>query len=286
MNELTPTTNYHDIIMRAATDPGFNIDKVLRMVEIHEAAIMREAEFGYRQAKNRVEGRIKNIIADKMNPQTRSPYASLEATLADIRPIYTDEGFSVEFTTEESQFPNKLLMVGYLSHGRYTTRHVLPVPISTTGARGGQMMSEIHATIGATTYGRRTLLNMMFNIGVEDDDGNRASGYPAQQEQKAQQERKPLKQQPLTPPPHDPETGEIYSPRKLERKEGQVWQEWAAEVMAGVRESKTEAEMDAWLEHNKEIIEQLKKEEEGVWTRMETATNKYRNKLKMEDKDE
>jgi hypothetical protein len=61
------------------------------------------------------------------------------------------------------------------SAGHKIQKHV-DIPIEQTGAQGTRMMTKIHATGSAMSYGKRYLLIFGFNlaVGEEDDDGNKA----------------------------------------------------------------------------------------------------------------
>jgi hypothetical protein len=57
----------------------------------------------------------------------------------------------------------------------YSREYSIDMPADGKGARGNDVMTKTHATGSATTYGRRYLLMMIFNLSVEDDDGNAAA---------------------------------------------------------------------------------------------------------------
>ena len=56
------------------------------------------------------------------------------------------------------------------------------MPADGKGAKGGDVMTKTHAHVSATSYGKRVLLGMIFNIATgNDDDGNAAAARPAQE---------------------------------------------------------------------------------------------------------
>jgi len=117
------------------------------------------------------------IEADATNNQTRSKYATYGKLDKALRPIYTYEGFSLSFGTEDA--PEGMVgMVCFVSHrSGHTRQYRAHVPSDGKGAKGGDVMTKTHAFGSGTSYGMRYLLKMIFNvaIGEEDDDGNAAS---------------------------------------------------------------------------------------------------------------
>lgn len=163
--------DYHAIITRAAAVKDVNIEKLQQLMEMQETWEKRRATEHYNDAMALAQGEMTQISRDSVNTQTRSQYASLAALDAAIRPIYTRHGFSIEFD-EESASDTHTLVIAYVSCGAETRKRRKWVPVTTTGFKGQQMMTPTHASIGAVTYARRTLLKMVFNLAEEDDDGN------------------------------------------------------------------------------------------------------------------
>lgn len=63
----------------------------------------------------------------------------------------------------------------YVSHrGGFTRTYRVDMPADGKGAKGGDVMTKTHASGAAISYGRRYLLNSIFNIAIgdEDTDGN------------------------------------------------------------------------------------------------------------------
>ena len=67
-------------------------------------------------------------------------------------------------------------IIGYLTRDGHTVRRQTDQPCDGKGAKGGDVMTRTHAHKSAITYGRRELLEMLFNLATgKDDDGNAAS---------------------------------------------------------------------------------------------------------------
>jgi len=169
-----------DIISRAAGDTNYDLDRMDRLFAMYQAMQKRDEERLFDEAMAIAQATMKSVAADKDNSQTRSKYASYAALDGAIRPIYTEQGFSLSFRTMPVLTENFINLVCRISHKGGASRDVeLLIPADGKGAKGGDVMTKTHAIGSAITYGMRYLLKMIFNLAVgdsEDDDGNRAGG--------------------------------------------------------------------------------------------------------------
>lgn len=163
------------VISRAASDPTVNIDKLERLMAMHETITTRQAEQAFNEAMTAAQSEMRRIATDSDNPQTRSRYASYAALDRSIRPIYTKHGLVPSFNTGEGATDGYVRVVCDVSKGGFTRRYHIDMPADGKGAKGGDVMTKTHATGSAITYGRRYLLTMIFNLAVgQDNDGNSA----------------------------------------------------------------------------------------------------------------
>jgi hypothetical protein len=162
-----------EAILDAARDPSVDPVKLRELYELlrdHERELDRRSFFA---AMSRVQRNTAQVAADAANPQTASKYASYGALDAALRPHYTAEGFAVSFDAQ--QIEGGLLVTCIVNRGAWETRHHAPIPVSTLGAKGGQVMTPTHAAGSGLSYGKRYSLAMAFNIAVmRDEDGNAA----------------------------------------------------------------------------------------------------------------
>lgn len=166
------------VVLRAASDPQCDIEKMERLMAMHERMQAKTAETEFNAALSRVQGEMGRIAADATNRQTSSQYATYGKLDSSLRPKYTKEGFSLSFGTEPAS-EGMVGMVCFVSHiGGHTREYRAHVPSDGKGAKGGDVMTKTHAFGSGTSYGMRYLLKMIFNvaIGEEDDDGNGATG--------------------------------------------------------------------------------------------------------------
>lgn len=167
------------VIERAAIDPNIDIEKMERLLSMHERLVSVDAKKAYATAMSEAQSRMRTVGVDASNPQTRSRYASYAKLDHALRPIYTENGFALSFNSSPDIREDWVTVVCMVSHkGGHTENFTLPMPADGKGAKGGDVMTKTHATGSAMSYGMRYLLKMIFNVAVgeEDDDGNSA-GY-------------------------------------------------------------------------------------------------------------
>jgi hypothetical protein len=178
------------IIARAASDPHVDIDKMERLLAMHErlqdnaraeeARQRREiSETAFNAAMVAAQSEMRPIAEDAMNPQTRSKYASYAAIDKHLRPIYTRHGFAMMFGETESPKPEHVRVVCDVIHSAgFTKTYYTDMPADGKGAKGGDVMTKTHATGSAKSYGKRYLVRDIWNVAVgeDDDDGNGEDG--------------------------------------------------------------------------------------------------------------
>ena len=171
-----------EVIARAARDPKVDIDKMERLIAMQERVQARDAELAFNQALNAAQSEMRPIAANASNPQTRSRYATFDKLDRVLRPIYTEQGFSLSFDEGESPKPDHVRVLCYVSHiGGHTRTYHRDMPADGKGAKGGDVMTKTHAAGAAGSYGARYLLKGIFNVAVgeEDEDGNERRGKVA-----------------------------------------------------------------------------------------------------------
>lgn len=172
------TATIINAITQAATNPDVDVEKMERLWAMHEKIAARDAETAFNEAMTKAQSDMGRISADAVNPQTRSQYASYAQLDRHLRPIYTQNGFSLSFNTGKSDKPDYIEILCYVSHSAGHTRpYTVEMPSDGKGAKGGDVMTKTHATGSAMSYGMRYLLKLIFNvaIGEDDDDGNGGS---------------------------------------------------------------------------------------------------------------
>lgn len=166
-------------ISSAARDPAVDINKLERLMDMHERITAKEAEKAFNAAMTQCQTEMQQISTDAENPQTRSKYATYAKLDRHLRPIYTRHGFALSFDEGDSPKQEHVRVVCYVSHvaGHSRTYH-RDIPADGKGAKGGDVMTKTHAAGAAGSYGARYLLRGIFNvaIGEQDNDGNGPGG--------------------------------------------------------------------------------------------------------------
>jgi len=165
-----------NIISKASTDPNVDIDKMERLLAMHERMMDKQADIAFNKAMTDAQIEMRPISANCTNPQTRSQYASYDQLDKALRGIYTKHGFSLSFNTDVSPMGEdfvRIICIVAHSDGASRSYHA-DMPADGKGAKGNAVMTKTHATGAAMTYGMRYLLKMVFNvaIGEDDNDGN------------------------------------------------------------------------------------------------------------------
>jgi hypothetical protein len=166
--------SFMQIIERAARDPAVDIDKMERLMQMHERMVDKKAEADFNDALTACQKECGTIGANATNPQTRSKYLTYAKLDSILRPIYTKHGISISYGTEDTPKAECVRIIAYVSRGGHTRVYRVDMPADGKGAKGGDVMTKTHATGAAMSYGCRYLLKAIFNIsiGEEDDDGN------------------------------------------------------------------------------------------------------------------
>lgn len=173
-----PTTILN-IIERASRDPAVDIDKLDRLLAMHERVKADSARLEFDNAMAEAQEAMRAISPDKDNNQTKSKYATYAALDQATRPIYSQHGFALSFNTGDAPKPDDVRVLCTVSHrGGHRQEYKLDMPADGKGAKGGDVMTRTHATGAAASYGQRYLLKLIFNLAVGDvdDDGNGADG--------------------------------------------------------------------------------------------------------------
>lgn len=168
-------------VIQMAVKQGANVETLERLVALQEKMLARQAEIEFNEALNRIQSKIKSIAPDLENPQTKSKYASYAAIDRVIRPIYSEEGFSLSFSEEDCPKPEHVRIVCFVSKGAHTRQYRKDMPSDGKGAKGGDVMTKTHAAAAADSYAKRYLVKDIFNvaIGEDDTDGNITNGEAA-----------------------------------------------------------------------------------------------------------
>lgn len=165
------------LIERAAQNPDVDIDKMERLLQMHDKIVARNSETAFNQAMADAQSIMVRVATDAQNSQTHSKYATYAALDRALRPIYTEHGFSLSFGTEPCEQSDCVRVICFVAHkSGHSRKYQIDMPADGKGAKGGDVMTKTHATGSAMSYGQRYLLKSIFNVAIgTDDDGNGAN---------------------------------------------------------------------------------------------------------------
>jgi hypothetical protein len=171
------------LIERMALDPSAGVEKLERVMAIHERLKAKEAELAYNAAKGRILKKlarikiVKNMSVwheiEKGNPrrstQAAFKYAPLEEIDKHLRPLLAEEDMDLSYS-DEPQEGDGILIRGRLKHlpGGHYEDSFMPAPPDTSGGK-----SDVQAVGSTNSFLRRYITCNIFNIVVvgDDDDG-------------------------------------------------------------------------------------------------------------------
>lgn len=176
-------------VARAASDPTVDVEKMERLFAMHERMAARQSELDYADAMKAAQAAMPSIFRGKENKQTKSWYADLEAITKAIVPVYTAHGFSLSFGQADCPIESAIRVTCEVRHiGGHSKSFWYDNPIDDAGLAGAKNKTPTHGRASATSYARRYLTIMIFNLTLsgEDDDGNGATApYEEPVDQKA-----------------------------------------------------------------------------------------------------
>lgn len=160
-------------LLQAAIEKGFDANRIAQFMDLQDRMEKKQALEEYIAAMNRCQKRMPIVVRDSENKQTNSRFARLEAVANKIKPIYTEEGFTLEFGEEDSPLEKHRRIVCEVQHiGGHLKKFHLDSPIDDVGAKGTANKTAVQGLGSLVTYLRRYLTLMVFNIVIADSDND------------------------------------------------------------------------------------------------------------------
>jgi hypothetical protein len=177
---VTPISNDNSImavISRAAADPTCDIEKMERLLAMHERMQAKTAEAAFNAAMAQMQCEIPTVAHGALNEHTDKTYATLDDINVMLKPIMQAHGFAITFKVEHAAAG--VNVTGILMHRdghREQTTMLLPLDI-------GKGRNAVQAVGSSTTYGKRYVMCALLNITTgdardRDDDGQAAEAPP------------------------------------------------------------------------------------------------------------
>lgn len=159
------------IIATAVADPRMDVEKIERLLAVHQTIMAEQRKQAYIQAMARLAPRLPEIdknghvVHETKNGMVDRRYARLEDIDRAIRPLYSAEGFSISWNTGVGD-GGKVRVIGTCSHieGHAETRQ-LDLPHDSSGSK-----NPVQAVNSTVSYGKRIITTMIFNLIAKDED--------------------------------------------------------------------------------------------------------------------
>ena len=165
---VVPNSVLVSFIERAARDPDFDVQKFGELLRMQREVEHDQARKAFNRAMADAQKAMPPVIRSATNAHLKNKYAKLEDLDREMRPIYTEHGFSVRFGSAPSPAEGKIRITCTVAHASgYFEENYLDAPVD-AGSRSAT--TPVQAVGSAVTYLRRYLLGMVFNIVLADDD--------------------------------------------------------------------------------------------------------------------
>lgn len=168
------STSILQVIERAAENPNVDVEKMERLFALQERILMKNAEVAFNTSMQAAQQEMPKILRNRENTSSSSRYADLEKVNEAIVPVYTKHGFSLSFGTADCPLPAHARITCLVSHiGGHSRTYQGDIPLDLTGPKGNQNKTGVQGFGSTTSYGRRYLTLLIFNITLtnEDNDG-------------------------------------------------------------------------------------------------------------------
>ncbi|MDQ0124660.1 hypothetical protein J2W17_003614 [Pseudomonas lini] len=170
---ISNDTSIMAVISRAAADPACDIDKLERLMQMHERMQAKTAEQAFNSGMAEMQCEIPTVFEGAVNLHTGNAYATLDDITRALKPIMQRHGFAITFKVDNAE---KIIKVtGILMHReghREQTAMTLPIDI-------GKGRNDVQAVGSSTTYGKRYVMCALLNITTgetRDDDAQSSDG--------------------------------------------------------------------------------------------------------------
>jgi len=159
------------MIERAAKDPSVDIGKMERLLLMHKELLAAKAQRLFQAAMRNAQASMLSITKDAKNPSNNSRYARLETIDRMAKPVYSANGFSLQFSEGDCPVPGKIRILCKVGHeGGHSETHHIDLSPDDTGAKGTPNKTKIQGEGSTFSYARRYLTCLIFNITITDED--------------------------------------------------------------------------------------------------------------------
>lgn len=150
------------VIERVASDPGSDIAKLEKMLDMQERVLNRNAAQSFTADMAMMQGEMPRVF--KLASGHNTTYARLEDINDTVRPVLQKFGFAVTFKTDQPS-PKDVTITATLSHREgHKESSSLTLPCDTSGSK-----NAVQAVGSTISYGKRYAMCALLNISTGDD---------------------------------------------------------------------------------------------------------------------
>lgn len=152
------------VIARAAADPACDLDKMERLMAMHERMTARQAQAEFADAMASMQADLPSI-GERGDAAGRYKFALWEDINQAIKPVLQRHGFSLAFRTDTA---NGITVTGVLSHRNgHREETSITLPADASGNK-----NAVQAVASSVSYGKRYTAGALLNLTShgEDDD--------------------------------------------------------------------------------------------------------------------
>lgn len=163
-SDMQPESNMLALIERAARDPAVDIDKMERIMLMHERSLARQEKASFDASMSQLQPELP-VVGERGNAAGRYTYALWEDINAAIKPVLMKYGFALTFRTD---FANGITVTGVLAHkDGHREETSITLPADKSGNK-----NDVQAVASSVSYGKRYTAGALLNLTThgEDDD--------------------------------------------------------------------------------------------------------------------
>lgn len=257
---LLPADPMVSMIERVAMDPGSDLEKLERMIELKERHDASQAKAMFAEAFARASSEFPTIPL-KGKGHNNKAYATLEDITKLTRPVLSAHGLALTFAIQVEQ---EVIVTAKLMHkAGHCEETSIALPRETSGSK-----NAVQAVGSSQTYGQRYTAQAILGLSLGNDieDDGRSTGGPVEQKQSRAQGWAQTVVQDLPPD---------ASPRdKAEAIATAICSQWKR--MKGVKQ------IDNEWDRRAELINRMEVEHRDLWEEVIEGYNVRRHEIDQE----
>lgn len=163
-------------LIRQALSQGTSPEVVRELVALQQSMERfnwereeRQSKIDFDNALNECQKQVGRITPNVSRRDTNSWWADYGQLDRTVRPIYTEQGFSIAFSETEPLSKGKVRIKATVSRAGISKEYFSEITPSTTGAKGNALVNATDADAIASSRAKRYLILAIFNISVGID---------------------------------------------------------------------------------------------------------------------